>query len=226
VFAVSADLRQHLIAEGFAASAVTTIYNGIEIGRPVDVEGRAAARAALAVSPETLVVGTIARLDPVKDLGTLIKAVAGMPVSIPKLLLIVGDGSERDRLEREATATGQRANVRFLGHQDDARRWLAGCDVYVNTSVSEGVSLTILEGMAAALPVIATSVGGTPEVINDECGRLVRPRSHEAVMAALVELAGQPELRRRLGAQARRRVRELFSIDQMVRAYSDVYLRV
>ena len=108
-----------------------------------------------------MVIGTIARLDPVKDLGTLIRAVAELSRHVAATLVVVGDGSERAALETLARDLGVSDRVRFLGQRDDAREWLAGCDVYVNSSISEGVSLTILEAMAAALPVIATRVGGT-----------------------------------------------------------------
>jgi glycosyltransferase involved in cell wall biosynthesis len=114
----------------------------------------------------------------------------------------------------------------FLGQRDDARRWLAACDVYVNSSISEGVSLTILEAMAAGLTPVVTRVGGTPEVVDDSCGRLVPSRDPRALAAALRTLAASPALRADLGLAARRRVEERFSLDRMVAAYADVYRRV
>jgi glycosyltransferase involved in cell wall biosynthesis len=115
------------------------------------------------------------------------------------------------------------SRVRFLGHRDDAREWLAGCDAYVNSSISEGVSLTILEGMAAGLPVIATRVGGTPEVVNESCGRLIPSRDPGALATALLELAREPVLRQQLGHAARGRVETRFTMDRMVSEYRDVY---
>jgi glycosyltransferase involved in cell wall biosynthesis len=100
---------------------------------------------------------------------------------------------------------------------------LAGCDVYVNSSISEGVSLTILEAMAAGLPVVATCVGGTPEILDATCGCLVPARDSGAIAGALFHLQGRPELRAELGSAARRRVVERFSMDRMVREYMDVY---
>jgi len=116
--------------------------------------------------------------------------------------------------------------VRFLGHRDDARHWLAGCDLYANSSISEGVSLTILEAMAAALPVVATRVGGTPEVVDDSCGRLVPARDAESLAAAVGELAGQPALRQSLGRAGRSRVETRFTLDRMVNDYAAVYREV
>ena len=97
--------------------------------------------------------------------------------------------------------------------------------MYVNSSISEGVSLTILEAMAASLPVVATRVGGTPEVIDQASGLLVEARSSEAIAAALGALAGDPGRRQRLGAAARTRVEEKFSLSRMVQEYHDVYRR-
>jgi glycosyltransferase involved in cell wall biosynthesis len=117
-------------------------------------------------------------------------------------------------------------HVRFLGHRDDARLWLAGCDVYVKSSISEGVSLTILEAMAAGLPIVATGVGGTPEVVDVQCGRLIPPRDPSTLAQTLVTLAENPALRADLGQAARRRVETRFTIDRMVGEYRDAYHRV
>ena len=226
VFTVSEDLRQHIIAEGFSPGAVSVIYNGIATGPPPDSATREQIRRTVGAADDTLVIGTIARLDPVKDLGTLIEATRQCARVVPTLLLIVGDGPERSQLEQFTSARGVEPYVRFLGHRDDARRWLAGCDAYVNSSISEGVSLTILEAMAAGLPVVATRVGGTPEVLDPTCSRLVLPRDPNALAAALLELANQPAVRDRMGRAALTRVEALFTLERMVNAYRDVYHRV
>jgi L-malate glycosyltransferase len=226
VFTVSADLKRHIVEEGFPPEKVGVIYNGIDVGPLPTSQERDEVRACLGVDARTLVVGTIARLDPVKDLVTMIEAAGALRRTTPALLLIVGDGSERARLERAAASTGQQDAVRFLGHRDDARRWLAGCDVYANSSIHEGVSLTILEAMSAALPIVATRVGGTPEIVDDSYGRLVPPRDSGAMAAALGELASDADRRRGMGAEARRQVEARFTIERMVREYRDAYLRV
>ena len=225
VFAVSNELRQHLIDEGFSSRAAGVIYNGIDLGPVNDAVRRTAARQRLGVSEDTLVIGTIARLDPVKDLGTLIKALGLMP-GPSAIVLVIGDGSERESLVRESVAAGVADRVRFLGHRDDAREWLAGCDVYVNSSISEGVSLTILEAMAAGLPVVATRVGGTPEVVDAASGKLVAPRDPESLALALSELQKDPMARMQLGASARGRVERQFTLNRMVSEYREVYERL
>jgi glycosyltransferase involved in cell wall biosynthesis len=114
--------------------------------------------------------------------------------------------------------------VQFLGHRDDARAWLAGCDIYANSSISEGISLTILEAMAAGLPVVATRAGGTVEIVDDACGRLVPTRNAHALGGALAELGADPGRRRALGTVARERVEQRFTIERMIGNYRDAYL--
>jgi L-malate glycosyltransferase len=226
VFAVSEDVKRHLVGEGFPADAVDVIYNGIDPGPPPDAALRERVRRELGVEDAEFVVATVARLDPVKDLATLIQATAEMSGRHRTRLVVVGDGPERGSLERLSADAGVRDRVSFIGFRDDARQWLAGCDAYANSSISEGVSLTILEAMAAGLPVVATRVGGTPEVVDDVCGRLVPARDPRALARALEELAAAPELRRTLGSAARRRVESRFTIARMVEDYANVYREV
>ena len=139
---------------------------------------------------------------------------------------MIGDGSERAGLEALTRESGAHSLVRFLGHREDARDLLAGCDLYVNSSISEGISLTILEAMAARLAVVATRAGGTPEILDPTCGRLVPVRDPEALGAALTTLGGNPALRTALGRAARARVEERFTLDRMVAQYRDAYYAV
>lgn len=224
LFSVSHDLRAHLLKEG-VPSRMQVIWNGIDPGEPPTGAARAAARAALGVTDAACVVGTVARLDPVKDLGTLVTAVAQAGRVNPSVrLVVVGDGPERAALERTAHAHGATGRVQFLGHRDDARAILAGVDVFANSSTSEGISLTLLEAMAAELPIVATSVGGTPEVVVDgETGRLAPARDAAGLAAALLDVAGDPARARAWGRAGRQRLLQYFTIDEMVRRYAAVY---
>ena len=234
-FAVSENVKEHLVGEGWRRDAVRVIYNGIQIGPLPDPAARERVRATLGafgasgdtpapgVDGDTVVIGTIARLDPVKDLGTLLQAAATCRTGSRIMVVVVGDGPVRRDLESQAVALGIADRVKFLGQRDDARTWLAGCDLYVNSSISEGVSLTILEAMAAGLPVIATRVGGTPEVVNETCGRLVPARDPAALAAEIDALAASPGRRTELGQAARRRVEAEFTIERMVSEYAAVY---
>lgn len=223
VFAVSAELRQHIVAEGFPERRVDVIYNGIDPGVLPTLACRQAIRDRLNVAATELVVGSVARLSPVKDLGVLIRSIALLNERRSATLVLIGDGEERDALTAIARDTGMSERVRFLGHRDDARTWLSGFDVYVNSSISEGISLTILEAMAAGLPVVATRVGGTPEIVNETCGTLVPPREPAAIADALLQLADRPDRRSDLGSAARHRVEDVFALDRMVADYRDVY---
>ncbi len=224
LFAVSHDLRGHLLKEG-VPSRMRVIWNGIDPGESPTVAARTAARAALGMADEDCVVGTIARLDPVKDLGTLVAAVAEAGRVNPRIrLVVVGDGPERAALEGAVQAHGASARVRFLGHRDDARAVIAGVDVFANSSTSEGISLTLLEAMAAELPVVATRVGGTPEVVIDgETGRLAPARDAGGLAATLLDVAGDQARARVWGRAGRQRLLQHFTIDEMVRRYAAVY---
>jgi glycosyltransferase involved in cell wall biosynthesis len=223
VVTVSSELKDHLVAEGFPTGKVSVIYNGIDVGVLPDAAARTRARAHLGIDDSTVVVGTVARLDPVKDLQTLARAIATPASQRPMVLLVIGDGPERPRIEAAARDAGLGSSIRFLGHRDDARELLAGCDLYANSSISEGISLTILEAMAAGLPVVATRVGGTPEIVDASCGRLVPSRDPATLAATLAELAGDRALRSALGRAARARVEQRFTLDRMIAEYRDAY---
>ncbi len=224
IVSVSANLREHMVQEGFPAGRVEVVHNGIDLGPLPSADDRDRARQDLGFGRETIVLGTVARLDPVKDYGTLLAALAQPSLAATGCaLVVVGDGPERQRLEAQAKELAVADRVRFLGHRDDARRWLAAVDVYVNSSISEGVSLTILEAMAAGLPVVATSVGGTPEVVTPDCGELVPARDPAALASAVARLASDADRRRTLGHKARERVARQFTIDRMVNTYLDMY---
>jgi len=223
VVTVSSELKQHLVAEGFPTDKINVIYNGIDVGPLPDASARTRVREQLGLDERTIVIGTVARLDPVKDLQTLVRALGAPGARRPMTLLVIGDGPERSTIEAAACHAGVASSVRFLGHRDDARDLLAGCDLYANSSISEGISLTILEAMAAGLPVVATHVGGTPEIVDAFCGRLVPARDPETLAATLSELAGSPTLRSDLGRASRRRVEERFTLDRMIAEYRDAY---
>jgi glycosyltransferase involved in cell wall biosynthesis len=224
VFAVSSELADHMAGEGFTRDRLGVIYNGVEPGPSGNAVERDRRRRELDASPDAFVIGTVARLDPVKDLGSLLQATAAVAAERPVVLAIVGDGAERRALEARAAGLGIAQHTRFLGRRDDAREWLWACDTYVNCSISEGVSLTILEAMAASLPIVATRVGGTPEVIDETCARLVPARDPAQLAGALLGLAADAALRLALGRSARQRLESRFTIDRMVREYRDVYL--
>lgn len=225
IFAVSCELKRHMVAEGFAASRVGVIYNGIAVSDRVTGEERAAARMELGLPHDAFVIGSVARLDAVKNLASLVEAHAMLLARQPHArLVIVGGGPEEGLLRAEAQRLGTSDAVHFLGYRADARRVMSSFDVYVNCSNYEGVSLTILEAMAAGLPVVATRVGGNPEVVVDGVtGILVPGRAAAALADAIVGLGNDAALRQQMGEAGRRRVEHDFSIDRMVGDYRHAY---
>ena len=228
IVAVSGELRQYLIDSRFPRKRVAVIHNGIDAAELPAPGDRRRARAKLDLDDDALVVATVARLDPVKDFQSLLEAFALVRQVVPRArLLVVGDGSERAELETRAARPDLAGAVNFLGLRSDVRAILPAADLYVNSSISEGVSITILEAMAAGVPVVATSAGGTPEVLAEGgAGVLVPVRNPFRLAQAIIALAADPAARARLATLGRRRVESSFTIQRMVAEYAQLYHRL
>jgi sugar transferase (PEP-CTERM/EpsH1 system associated) len=220
---VSDDLRRWLIEEiGINAARILRIYNGVDTVRYAPGDRREA-RAALGIRTDQLVVGTVGRLDPVKDQAGLLHAFARLRAT-DAVLVVVGDGPCREDLHRQAAALELGDRVRFLGARHDVPQVLRALDLFVLSSVGEGISNTILEAMATGLPVVATRVGGNPELVVDgTTGRLVPRQEPEALAAAIAGYLENPERRLDHGTQARARAIGAFGLDTMRDAYADLY---
>jgi glycosyltransferase involved in cell wall biosynthesis len=225
IVAVSHELRDYMIDSRFPGDRVRVIHNGIEPANAASAADRRRARMLLGLDEGAFVVTTVARLDPVKDLGSLLDAFAFVRRRVPSArLVIVGDGPERQRLEARAEREDLAGSVAITGYRSDVRALLPAADVYASSSISEGVSLTILEAMATGVAVVATSVGGTPEILSDGTGGLLVPSRDPVRMAtAIVSLAKDPRRRSALAAAARRRLEASFTIDRMVDDYARSY---
>jgi glycosyltransferase involved in cell wall biosynthesis len=164
-------------------------------------------------------------LDPVKDLGTQLEALRRcIDAGLNATLLVIGDGPQRAQLESQTAALSLQGHVRMLGARSDVRQLLPAFDIYLNSSTSEGISLTILEAMAAGLPVVASHVGGTPEVvIENVTGVLIPARSPESLADAILDLSKDAERCSLMGAAGRRRVEAHFTMDRMVAEYTAAY---
>jgi glycosyltransferase involved in cell wall biosynthesis len=205
------------LASGLAARAcdparTIVIRNGVAADGAVPIRGDGA-------EPSIVAVG---RLQQPKDPLTLARALGRLRSSFSAV--IVGEGPDRQRLETEIRRLGLERAVLLAGDRSDVADLLAGADVFVLSSTSEGLPLSILEAMAAALPVVASSVGGVPEAVKDgDTGLLVPPRDPVRLAAALERLLADPALRRRLGANGRERVREHFGLEAFQQAHVAVY---
>jgi glycosyltransferase involved in cell wall biosynthesis len=223
--AVSADLKNHMVAEGFPARRVGVTYNGIDPGQRPTALQRSEARASLGLTDDAFVVGTVGRLDPVKNLHLLLQTHAFLVSKHPHVnTVIVGDGPERAALEAHVQSLGVQDSIIFAGYRADVRALMPAFDLYVNTSSYEGVSLTILEAMATALPVVATRVGGNPEVVIDQETGLLVPAVARSLADAIGGLVHDERRRRMMGDAGRFRVKRHFSMARMVEEYASVYL--
>lgn len=223
---VSRDLERWLVGTvGLPAHKIVTIVNGVDAA--LFAEGsRGAGRAALGLTEEHVVIGTVGRLNPVKDQATLLEAFARLADRRRELaLLIIGDGPSAAALRERADRPDLAGRVHFLGRRDDVPLLLRGLDVFTLPSLNEGISNTILEAMACGLPVVATRAGGNPELIEDAVtGRLVPVGDPSALAQALDAYAGDPHLRALHGKAARERAVGEFGLDRMVERYRRLYL--
>jgi glycosyltransferase involved in cell wall biosynthesis len=171
------------------------------------------------------VVGAASRLVPIKGIVHLIRAVALLRPEFPDVRVeIAGSGPERGPLQQEVQALGLGDSVVFAGWQPDIWRWLAQLDIFVQPSLAEGFGMASLEAMAAGLPVLGTSVGGLPELIeHGRTGYVVRPAEPEALAARLRDLVQNADRRRTMGIAGQARAREHFSVERMTRSLTQIY---
>jgi len=225
VIAVSDPIRQTIISHGALPSQVRRIHNGIDHEyfrrQPGD---RDRIRGELGLAKEAVVIGALGRLEPIKGFDLLIEATARLCMDTPATVLIAGDGSCRQALERQMDRLGLGRQVRMLGHREDIRDLHQALDVYVQSSRSEGIPNAILEAMALETPVVATDVGGTRELIeHDVHGVIVPANDPDALARAIERIIAEPTLARRCAAAARARVEHAFSFDRRTRAVEDIY---
>jgi len=215
IIAVSDDAARLCVeADGVAARKVTRIWNGIDLS---DFSFTGPAAAPIAIS--------VARLSPEKDFPTLLRAVALAIREVPDLQLkLVGDGPERAKLEGLTRELGITSCVEFLGERTDVPSLLAQAGFFVSSSLTEGISLTLLEAMAVGLPVVATAVGGNSEIVADGVtGQLVPPANPEALARAIVTMCRNENRWPALGRAGRSRVAQHFEVHRMVSDYERLY---
>lgn len=219
-------LRRTVVANG---TTVTVVRNGVDTDafRPRPDDG--ALRRSLAIPADAPVVGTVGRFDPIKGYDVMLRGFAAWHAAraaegAAPVLVLVGDGPERGRLEAMAATLGLTAFVRFPGWVDDARPYYALFDVFSLSSHSEGTPLSLLEAMASGVCPLVTGVGGNPAVLGEALRhRLVPPGDAGALAAGWRRALLDDEARRRDAARARERVCEAYGLDGMVRAYETLY---
>lgn len=225
--AISEAVRQNRIArEKTASEKIVTIPNGVDIAyfAPSRWE-RGNSRAELGLSRDSFCIGTVARLTEAKGLKYLLLAMKRVNKSIPDvILLIVGDGPLREELEEYSRELGIDNAVIFTGYRSDTPRMLAAMDVFVLASVREGLGVSLLEAMAMQKPVIATRVGGIPEVIQDGVdGILIPPTDANELARAIINIFKDREFSDNLALNARKRIVEYFSIESTAKRIGSLY---
>ncbi len=227
VFTVSRELREfHSRQAWLGPDRISVIYNGVDTQRfSPSPDLRQRVRRELGFPPERLVIGGVGRMVPIKDYGTLLKAAAILLERGVNLhVLLVGKGPELDSLQQQGI-TLLKDRVSFVGASDCVPEFLNAMDIFVLPSVGEGMSNTLLEALACGLPLLATQVGGNPEVIEDQrSGWLFAPGDLGRLSSQLEALAAKPEIRCALGAAARARAITVFSLEGMIERYRNLYL--
>jgi glycosyltransferase involved in cell wall biosynthesis len=223
---VSQEARRRMIeVERIAPERLVLLPNGIRTLPPGD---GGAVRAELGIGRDDPVIGTVCILRSEKALDVLVRAAALLVRDAPRLrVLIVGEGPERARLEALVEQLGLEDRVLLTGARTDVPDVLAAMDVAVLSSDYEGIPLSILEFMDAGKPIVATHVGGVPEVVEDGVhGLLVPPRNEAALAAAIGRLLRDTDAAQELGARARDRCRREFSLDGTVERLQQLYERL
>jgi sugar transferase (PEP-CTERM/EpsH1 system associated) len=229
VLSVSFQLKElHAGRTGFRPDRITVIHNGVDGARFFpDPETRGRVRDEFGLAESDFCIGCVANLHPVKDHMTLLRSVAALaPGAGNWRLLLIGEGVERPRLEAFVDAEpALKKRVTFLGLSSRVPELLRGMDAFVLPSLAEGINNSVLEAMSSGLAVVATAVGGNPEIVVDgDSGFLVPAGDVRALADRLQRLYVDRPLRIELGRRAIKRSRDEFSIESMVHAYEGLYL--
>jgi glycosyltransferase involved in cell wall biosynthesis len=221
LIAVSPQVRDDLVALGVAPpERFAVIRLGIELGERVAAEqnGRAESRRYLGIEPGRFAVGWIGRMTAVKRTDDVLVAFKRLrDEGVDAVLCMVGDGPDRPELERRAHELGIVRDTLFLGYQEDVAPFYAAFDALVLPSSNEGTPVSAIEALAAGRPVVATRVGGVPDVVQEgDDGFLVEPGATDDLADRLARLARDPELRERMGRAGRERVLPRYAVERLV----------
>ena len=222
IIAVSTSIKESLIAYSWISEEkILVINNGVDTEKFKPSRNNIKFRKKYGLPKETCLIGIVARLDPVKDIGTAIYSIKELS---DVHIFIVGAGSELDKLETLSKENSLDKRVHFLGERNDVSFLLNEFDLYVLTSLREGTSNSLLEAMATGLPIIATNVGGNRFLIDDgKTGYLINPKDHKALEAHIRNFSSSRNEFIQIGKDARNKVIGTFSLIEMVKKYDELY---
>ena len=231
LIAVSPEVRDDLVALHVApASKFTVVRLGIDLGGRVDNDDaqRRESRRQMGLHEDAFVVGWVGRMTAVKRTESVVRALQKLVErGVDAYAVLVGDGPDRERLERHAHELGVIKRCLFLGYQVDVAPFYDAIDVLLLPSINEGTPVSVIESLAAGRPVVATRVGGIPDVVRDGVdGFLVESDDPNALAAPLAELAAHPEQRARMGEAGRSRVVERYAVERLVDDVDTLYRRL
>ena len=225
--AASEAIRRMLVADGVEADRAVTVHEGIDVHHvlsapPVNVHE------AFFLPRGAPVVGNVAALVPHKGQRYLIDAAHLVVRQIPDArFVILGEGEQREQLEKQVREHHLEKHVWLPGFRTDVLGCIKGFDLFVMSSISEGLGTSLLDAMAASRPIVATTAGGIPEIVEQGVnGLLVPPRDHHALAQGIVRALSDEALRRRMGEAGFARVNERFTVERMIEKTADVYRRV
>ena len=224
--AVSEDVRWRLDRyEGLDAARVDVIYNGVDVGPRLSAAQRIALRQSLGLSERDIVVGTVGRFDPIKNLPMFIESLAAAREQNGRIRgLLVGDGPEFAAVQELIQTHGLADAVHLTGFRSDARQLVQCLDLFVLSSFSEGTSMALLEAMASGVPAVVTAVGGNPEiVVAGETGWVVPSGAVAALTSAVLDAAADESLRQEFGRAGRQRFEDNFTFGRMIECYRELY---
>ena len=224
--AVSEDVRWRLDRyEGLDAARVDVIYNGVDVGPRLSAAQRIALRQSLGFSERDIVVGTVGRFDPIKNLPMFIESLAAAREQNGRIRgLLVGDGPEFAAIQELIQTHGLADAVHLTGFRSDARQLVQCLDLFVLSSFSEGTSMALLEAMASGVPAVVTAVGGNPEiVVAGETGWVVPSGAVAALTSAVLDAAADESLRQDFGRAGRQRFEDNFTFGRMIECYRELY---
>jgi len=229
IIAVSKDVGSRLVKyEGITPSRINVIYNGVHPPVLIDRKRRAELRQQLGIGPNDFVIGSVGRLDPIKNFPMLLTAVSNARKDIHNLkCVLVGDGPEMEDLQQQARSLKIESEVIFAGYRQDAIDLLQCMNFFVLCSFSEGTSMALLEAMSSGIPAIVTDVGGNPELITHHHNGWVIPSDdHKELKNAIIEAYSNSKLSQEMANNAHRCFASSFSFDGMLANYNQLYLEL